>query len=211
MMADGSPRRPAATDVSRLPQPAFSGRRSVETALRLRRSVRDYTGEPLMRAELAQLLWAAQGITGAEGLRTAPSAGARYPLEVYVSVGDVIDLPTGIYRYEPEYHALVIVASGDRRAELCAAALGQPCVEAGAVVIALAADYGRTGARYGKRGIRYVHMEAGHAAQNVYLQAAALELGTVVVGAFDDEEAQRILGMSSREEPLCLMPVGRIA
>ena len=96
MMADGSPRRPAATDVSRLPQPAFSGRRSVETALRLRRSVRDYTGEPLTRAELAQLLWAAQGITGAEGLRTAPSAGARYPLEVYVSVGDVIDLPTGI-------------------------------------------------------------------------------------------------------------------
>lgn len=210
-MADGSPRRPAATDVARLPQPAFSGRRSVETALRLRRSVRDYTGEPLTRAELAQLLWAAQGITGAEGLRTAPSAGALYPLEVYVCVGDVIDLPAGIYRYEPGHHALVIVASGDRRAELCAAALGQPCVEAGAVVIALAADYGRTGARYGKRGIRYVHMEAGHAAQNVYLQAAALELGTVVVGAFDDEVAQRILGMPSREEPLCLMPVGRIA
>ena len=211
MRANGSARRAAATDVARLPQPLFQGKRSVEMALRMRRSVRDYTGEPLTRAELAQLLWAAQGISGAGGMRTAPSAGALYPLQVYVAVGDVIGLPSGIYRYEPHHHVLVSVASGDRRGELCAAALAQPCVAAAGVVIAFAADYGTTTAKYGKRGIRYVHMEAGHAAQNVYLQAAALNLGTVVVGAFDDREVHNIMGMGSREDPLCLMPVGRVA
>lgn len=192
-----------------LPQPRRSGPWSVEGALAERRSVREYTGEPLTRAELAQLLWAAQGITSAEGLRTAPSAGALYPLEVYVAVGAVDDLPSGIYRYEPARHALELVASGDRRAELAAAALGQECVQDGAAVLALAAVYRRTTGKYGERGIRYVHMEVGHAAQNVCLQAVALGLGTVVVGAFDDRDVKRILNMGAREEPLCLMPVGR--
>jgi SagB-type dehydrogenase family enzyme len=176
----------------------------------VRRSVRDYTGEPLTRAELAQLLWAAQGTTGPGGLRTAPSAGALYPLEIYVVVGDVARLPSGTYKYDPDRHALEPVADGDRRPALSAAALGQPCVEAGAVVIAFAADYRITTAKYGSRGVRYVLMEAGHAAQNVYLQAAALGLGTVVVGAFDDREVHKILSMGSSEDPLCLMPVGRV-
>ncbi len=192
-----------------LPQPRRSGPWSVEGALAERRSVREYTGEVLTRAELAQLLWAAQGITGAEGLRTAPSAGALYPLEVYVAVGAVEDLPSGIYRYEPGRHALELVAVGDRRAELAAAAVGQECLQDGAAVIALAAVYRRTTGKYGERGIRYVHMEIGHAAQNVCLQAVALGLGTVVVGAFNDRDVKQILSMGAREEPLCLISVGR--
>ena len=192
-----------------LPRPRLSGPWSVEGALAKRRSAREYTGEALTRAELAQLLWAAQGITDAEGLRTAPSAGALYPLEVYVAVGVVEDLPSGIYRYEPGRHALAFVAEGDRRVELAAGALGQECVQEGAAVIALAAVYRRTTGKYGERGIRYVHMEVGHAAQNVYLQAVALGLGMVVVGAFDDRDVKRIMNMGAKEEPVCLMPVGR--
>jgi len=192
-----------------LPQPRRSGPWSVEGALAERRSVREYTGEALTRADLGQLLWAAQGITGAEGLRSAPSAGALYPLEVYVAVGVVEDLPSGIYRYEPVRHALALVASGDRREELAAAALGQECVQDGTAVIALAAVYRRTTGKYGERGIRYVHMEVGHAAQNVCLQAVALGLGTVVVGAFDDRDVKKVMHMESHEEPVCLMPVGR--
>ncbi|MBI3031498.1 MAG: SagB/ThcOx family dehydrogenase [Candidatus Rokubacteria bacterium] len=199
----------AVRDTGGLPQPRRSGPWSVEGALAERRSVREYTGETLMRADLGQLLWATQGITGPEGLRTAPSAGALYPLEVYVAVGAVEDLPSGVYRYDPSRHALELVASGDRRAELAAAALGQECVQDGAAVIALAAVYRRTTGKYGERGIRYVHMEVGHAAQNMYLQAAALGLGAVVVGAFDDREVKKVMHMGSREEPVCLMPVGR--
>ena len=181
----------------------------MEGALAERRSVREYTGEGLTRAELGQLLWAAQGITGVEGGRAAPSAGAFHPLEVYVAVGAVDDLPSGIYRYEPGRHGLALVADGDRRAELAGAALGQESVRDGAAVIALAAAYRRTTGKYGERGIRYVHMEAGHAAQNVCLQAVALGLGTVVVGAFDDRDVKRILNLGAKEEPLCLIPVGR--
>ncbi len=192
-----------------LPEPRRSGSWSVEGALGERRSVREYAPTPLTRAELGQLLWAAQGITGPDGGRPAPSAGALYPLEVYVAAGAVEDLPSGVYRYEPRRHALALVAEGDRRAGLAAAALGQECVEEGAAVIALAAVYRRTTGKYGERGTRYVHMEVGHAAQNVYLQAVALGLGTVVVGAFDDRDVKRVLGMGAREEPLCLMPVGR--
>jgi SagB-type dehydrogenase family enzyme len=157
---------------------------------------------------LAQLLWAAQGITGPEGLRTAPSAGALYPLEVDVAIGEVGGLPSGIYRYSPDRHELVLVKEGDRRRELRAAALGQDYVEAGAAVITLAAVYGRTTEKYGERGIRYVHMEVGHAAENVWLQATALGLGAVAVGAFDDGPVKRILGLARDEEPLCLIPVG---
>jgi SagB-type dehydrogenase family enzyme len=199
----------AVKEAGELPRPRLSGPWSVEGALAKRRSAREYTGEALTRAKLAQLLWAAQGITDAEGLRTAPSAGALYPLEVYVAVGAVEDLPSGIYRYEPGRHVLAFVAEGDKRAELAAAALGQECVQEGAAVIALAAVYRRTTGKYGERGIRYVHMEVGHAAQNVYLQAIALGLGMVVVGAFDDRDVKRVMNMGAKEEPVCLMPVGR--
>jgi SagB-type dehydrogenase family enzyme len=198
-----------ATEIDRLPSPAVGGRRSVERALEQRRSVREYARGGVTRAELGQLLWAAQGITGEGTFRTAPSAGALYPLEVYVAAGEVCDLSPAIYRYRPERHCLTLVVAGDQRGELCAAAWGQECVGAGAAVIAIAAVYTRTTAKYGDRGLRYVQMEAGHAAQNVHLQAWALGLGAVVVGAFDDSLVKTVMHMALEETPLSLMPVGR--
>ncbi|MBA5942811.1 MAG: SagB/ThcOx family dehydrogenase [Methanophagales archaeon] len=194
-----------------LPVPAKDSETSIEEALLRRRSVRDYTGEPLTLSEVSQLLWAAQGITApAWGGRTAPSAGATYPLEVYLVVGDVKNLPVGVYRYEPEGHRLVRVLESDKRVELSRAALGQAWVREGAVSIVFSAVYERTTRRYGDRGIRYVHMEVGHAGQNVHLQAVSLNLGTVVVGAFHDEEVKRVLNLPDDEQPLYIMPVGRV-
>ncbi len=192
-----------------LPEPVLRGETSLEETLFERRSVRDYVSHPLTLAEVSQLLWAAQGITDDGGGRTVPSAGALYPLELYVAVGSVEDLSPGVYRYRPEGHTLVELQSGDVRGDLALAALEQEYVAEGAVVLALAAAYQRTTAKYGARGKRYVHMEVGHAAQNVYLQAGALGLGTVMVGAFEDARVHRILGLPADEQPLALMPVGR--
>ncbi|MGC9397843.1 MAG: SagB/ThcOx family dehydrogenase [Anaerolineae bacterium] len=193
-----------------LPDPRLEGDLSVEAALAARRSVRSYARQPLSLADLGQLLWAAQGISGANRrYRTAPSAGALYPLELYAVVGDVEELDAGVYHYDPAAHALTQVKRSDVRAALSRAALGQAWVEEGAVVLVFAAVYERTTGKYGTRGRQYVHMEAGHASQNVYLQATALELGTVAVGAFDDNEVQRVVGLSDDERPLYLMPVGR--
>jgi len=155
------------------------------------------------------MLWAAQGIIGPEGKRTAPSAGALYPLEALLVAGKEGDLPAGVYRYRPQGHELVCIAEGDRRAKLAAAALEQEWLADAPVTIAIAAVYERTAGKYRQRAERYVHMEVGHAAQNVHLQAAALALGTVVVGAFDDAEVKRILALANNEQPACLMPVGR--
>jgi SagB-type dehydrogenase family enzyme len=197
-------------DIIKLPEPRDSGGISVEEALLERRSIRNYKDEALTLAEVSQLLWAAQGITHPDGYRTAPSAGALYPLEVYVAAGNVVGLPAGIYKYRPQGHELEKVAGEDVRAELCAAALDQEFVEDGAAVLVFAAVYKRTTGKYGERGVRYVHMEVGHAAQNVYLQAVSLGLGTVVVGAFDDGEVERLLQMQDDERALCIMPVGRV-
>jgi len=194
----------------RLGAPGFTAAPSVEKALRQRRSVREYSGKPLTLEELSQLLWAAQGVTGRGGERTAPSAGALYPLQLYLAVGDAPPLKPGVYAYRPADHALERIGEGDRRTRLADAALGQACVGAGAVVIVFAANYGRTTRKYGERGIRYVDMEAGHAAQNVYLEAASLRLGTVVVGAFDDDRIKGVLQLPKEERPLSLMPVGRL-
>jgi SagB-type dehydrogenase family enzyme len=155
------------------------------------------------------MLWAAQGIIDPEGKRTAPSAGALYPLEVFLVVGTAGDLPAGVYRYRPQAHELVCIAEGDRRAKLAAAALEQEWLAEAPVTIAFAAVYERTARKYRQRAERYVHMEVGHAAQNVHLQAAALDLGTVVVGAFDDAEVKQVLALADNEQPVCLMPVGK--
>ncbi len=199
-----------AGDIIILPEPQSSGSMSVEEALLERRSIRNYKDEALTLAEVYQLLWAAQGITNLRGHRTAPSAGALYPLEVYVVAGNVDGLPAGVYKYRPHEHELEKVAVGDVRADLCAAAINQECVEDGAAVLVFAAVYERTTQKYGERGVRYVHMEVGHAAQNVYLQAVSLGLGTVVVGAFDDDEVERLLHMQDDERALYIMPVGRV-
>lgn len=194
----------------KLPEPRYDSQVSLENTLQQRRSIRDYLDEPLMLAEVSQLLWAAQGITHPHGFRTAPSAGALYPLEVYLVAGQVTDLATGIYKYQPHKHELVKVGEEDKRGELASAALGQRPVRDGAVVIVIAAVYERTMRKYGQRGIQYVHIEVGHAAQNVYLQAVALHLGTVFVGAFHDDEVKKVLNMPDEEQPLCIMPIGRI-
>ena len=193
----------------KLPKPKYDSNTSVEKALRERRSIRKYKDEALTLAEVSQLLWAAQGITDPRGLRTAPSAGALYPLEVYVVIGNVEGLTKGVYKYKPHGHELVKVRSGDVRDELSVAALGQPWVKEGSIVIVFSAVYERTTQKYGNRGIRYVHIEVGHAAQNVYLQAVSLNLGTVVVGAFRDDEVRKILNVLDEEHPLCIMPVGK--
>jgi SagB-type dehydrogenase family enzyme len=192
-----------------LPLPTLSSHTSVETALHKRRSIREYLEKPVTLAEVSQLLWAAQGITTEHGYRTAPSAGALYPLEVYLVAGHVTDLPAGVYKYRPRTHKLVNIAKGDHRSELASASLWQNSVKDGAIVLVLAAIYERTTIKYRRRGIQYVHMEVGHAAQNVYLQAVSLELGTVFIGAFDDDSVKDMLKMPDSERPLGIMPIGR--
>jgi len=191
-----------------LPRPRYQSQTSVEQALSRRRSVRDFRDRPLVLSELSQLLWAAQGITHRSGYRAAPSAGALYPLVVYVLVGNINGIDVGTYKYLPHEHSLLHYASGDKRMALRQAALDQPAVSSAAAVFVICAVYERTTRTYGKRGIRYVHMEAGHAAQNVYLQALSLQLGTVALGAFDDEQVKEVLALRE-EQPLYLMPVGK--
>ncbi len=192
-----------------LPVPARTGALAVEAALAARRSCRAYLGEPLRLAEVGQLLWAAQGITTPGGKRTAPSAGALYPLEVYLMAGRVEGLATGVYRYLPREHGLELREEGDRRRELAAVALGQAMVAQGAVDLIITGVEARCAVRYGGRAGRYVLLEAGHASQNVSLAATALGLGTVVVGAFDDQRQRCLLGLDAGETPLVVMPVGR--
>ncbi len=198
--------------VIQLPAPSLTGEVSVEEAIASRRSIRSYADSPLTLQEFSQLLWAAQGITDpVRGFRSAPSAGATYPLTVFaaVSEGGVLGLEPGIYEYLPEHHGLRLVRRGDFSEELAKAALGQAWVREAPVCLVIAADYSRTTRVYGERGVRYVHMEAGHVGENIYLQATAMGLGTVAVGAFHDDEMAEILqaGLS----PLYIFPVGRVA
>jgi len=192
-----------------LPVLRYESATSVEQALLKRRSVREFRDAPLALDDLGQLLWAAQGITDRAGFRTAPSAGGLYPLEVYAVAGNVQGLPTGLYHYIPRGHALRRIADGDKRPALARAALDQPSIAEASAVLALCAVYERVTGKYGDRGLRYVHMEAGHAAQNVYLQAVSLRLGTVVLGAFDDKAVKDVLNLEGQEKPLYLMPLGR--
>ncbi len=193
----------------KLPKPKYNSDVSLEESLIKRRSVRDYTGEVLTLEEVSQLLWAAQGTTSARGFRTAPSAGALYPLELYLIVGDVQDLATGIYLYKPKKHELVMIAGKDVRQQLAGAALGQSSVKNGAIDLVFTAVYRRITRKYGDRGIKYVHMEIGHAAQNVCLQATAMNLGVVTIGAFNDKEVKKLLNLPKDEEPLYIIPVGK--
>jgi SagB-type dehydrogenase family enzyme len=196
-------------ELVKLPKPDLTGEQSVELLLQQRRSVRSYQKSSLNLAEVGQLLWSAQGVTSAQGLRTAPSAGALYPLKLFVVVGEVDDLPPGIYQYNPEQHSLLKTVNGDSRKLLQKAARDQSCISDAAIIFVFTAIYQRTTRKYGERGVRYVHMEVGHAGQNLFLQAQALRLGTVVVGAFDDDEVRKVLNLDDDMQPLSLMPVGR--
>lgn len=195
----------------KLPEPRRDGKMSLEEALAKRRSVREFKRDALSLADVSQLLWSAQGITAPGGKRTAPSAGATYPLELLLVAGNVEGLAPGVYRYRPAEHDLLGLVEGDRRKRLAAAALGQEFVADAPITIGFAAVYERTARRYGPRAERYVHFEVGHAVENAHLQAVALGLGAVVVGAFNDAEVKQVLGLSGAEEPLCLLPVGKPA
>jgi SagB-type dehydrogenase family enzyme len=186
-----------------LPSPRHDGSFSLESALRSRRSVRAFAATPLTLDEIGQLLWAAQGVTDAAGHRTAPSAGALYPLEL-----DIVTA-AGVARYVPEGHELVLRGADDVRIGLRAAALDQAAISEAPLVIVVSGVVARTAERYGpERAERYVALEAGHAAQNVLLQATALGLGTVPIGAFDDAAVRDVLGLADGEAPLYLIPIG---
>ena len=186
-----------------LPEPRVRGTMSVEEAIQRRRSTRGFTSDPLDLAAISQLLWSAQGLTSPEGLRAAPSAGARYPLEVYLACA------AGLFRYQGRDHSLLKVRGADLRGQLAEAALGQSFVAEAPIALVFVAIYERTTSRYRDRGIRYVHIDVGHAAENVHLQAEALGLGSCAVGAFDDAAAARVLHLPDDQKPLYLIPVGR--
>ena len=196
---------PSDQDLISLPEPRRQGPVSLEETLQERRSIRSFTEQSLSQEELGQLLWAAQGITADWGGRTAPSAGALYPLETYAITAE------GCYHYDPANHQLVQVAKGDLRTPLWEAALRQDSVRQAAVNILLTKVLARTQVRYGDRAPLYVHLEAGHAAQNVLLQAVALGLGAVPIGAFYEDRLQRDLPLPEEHFPLYLIPVGRPA
>jgi SagB-type dehydrogenase family enzyme len=177
---------------------------TLDEALTSRRSIREFTSEPIDAELVGHLLWAAQGITSPEGGRTAPSAGALYPLELYAVTS------AGIFHYRTVSHDLATLARRDVRADLSRAALGQGAVRDAALVIVVTADYSRTATKYGVvRGERYVLLEAGHAAQNVLLEAAALGLGAVPIGAFDDGAVARVLALPAAHAPIYLIALGR--
>ena len=194
----------------KLPPPNLKGELSLEETLKERRSVRSYLDEPLELEWVSQMLWAAQGITlESRGFRTAPSAGATFPLELYLVAGKVTGLQPGLYRYVPDGHLLERTGTEDLRSELAEAALGQAQVRNAPAVFIIAADYDRTAGRYGQRAERYVHMEVGHAGQNICLQAITFGLGSVIVGAFYDDQVKSVLGLPANEDPLYIIPVGK--
>lgn len=196
------PEAGAGVDIA-LPPPRPTGPIAVEQALARRRSIRQFAARDLTLEHVGQLLWAAQGVTEpSRGLRTAPSAGALYPLEVYAVKRD------GVFRYVAQGHKLVRLSKRDARAALANAALGQSAVRDAPLDIVIAAIYERTRVKYGARAERYVHIEVGHVGQNIHLQAVALGLGSVSIGAFDDGAVARVLGLPAAEQPLYIIPVG---
>ena len=191
--------------VIELPKPVLKSAKSLEEALAKRQSVRSYTARQLSIHEVSQLMWAGQGEKGRRFGRTAPSAGALFPLELYVVTRQ------GTFHYDPESHSLVAVHAGDLRDPLAAAALGQGCVRTAPAVVVISAVTERTAAKYRGRAERYVHMEVGHAAQNILLEAVSLGLGAVPVGAFEDARVRQVLKLPENQAPLMLIPVGQPA
>lgn len=210
--------------IIKLPPPQLSGGISLEETILRRRSVRRYRREPLDLSQLSQILWSAQGLTETRGFRAAPSAGATYPLEIFVVAGKQgiteseasmqsgqtsEKLQAGIYHYEADSHSLTLHKPGDLRPDLARAALDQEFIIEAPVNIVICALYQRTARRYGERGERYVHIEVGHVSENIHLQAVALSLATVEVGAFYDEEVWKVLGAEEQIKPLYVMPLGK--
>lgn len=195
----------------KLPPPSLQGKTSVEEAISRRRSVRSFKSAPLSLLQLSQILWSAQGITGTGKYRAVPSAGATYPLEVFIIAGEqtIESLEAGVYHYEAGVHSVKLHAKGDLRHRLAGAALNQSFIATAPLDIVVCAIFSRTTSMYGKRGEGYVYIEVGHASQNISLQAISLGLATTVVGAFDDGEVRRILELEEHVKPLYIIPAGK--
>jgi len=190
-----------------LPAPQTSGGEGLRTVLEVRRSIREYTGGVVTLQELSQLLWAGQGVTNASGYRTAPSAGALFPMELYVVAERVEGLEPGLYHYRIGEHSLGLVRSGSFGSELQEIAVGQDMVGAAALCLVVMGVVPRTEEKYGERAEQYVLLEGGAVVQNVLLEVTAAGLGAVFVGAFDDAEAQAFVGTDAM--PIAIVPVGR--
>ncbi len=197
-------------DAVKLPRPSHEGAVSVAEALKARRTVRRFAARALALAQVGQLLWAADGVSDPRGLRTAASAGATYPLELYLVVGErgVTGLTAGVYRYLVAEHALGPTVKGDLRAQVARAALNQSWMAEAPVMVVIAGEYRRCTNRYGERGVMYTHMESGHVGQNIFLMAEALGLGAGIVGAFEDRGLSQALQFPQGQVPLLVMPVG---
>lgn len=194
-------------DSIQLPEADYNGL-LLEQALKQRRTIREFSVQPLQLQALSQLLWAAQGITSQMGLRTAPSAGALYPLEIEVVVGAVDGLPPGIYHYLPKRHRLQKVLNGDRRNDVARAAREQRWMADAQIMLIITAVARRTEHKYGHRAEIYVPIEVGAAAQNVLLQAVSLGLSAAIVGAFDTQRLHKLVSAKNQEVPLLILPVG---
>ncbi|MFO7963945.1 MAG: SagB/ThcOx family dehydrogenase [Desulfobacterales bacterium] len=196
----------------KLPAPRTDGPVSLEHTIQSRRTVRSFDSERAISTEdLSQLLWSAQGITETGGFkRAAPSAGALYPLDIYAAVGSgsVNGMEAGVYRYDPASHGIHKITGSDVRKELAEAALHQMWMARAPVNVIITAEYSRITGKYGNRGIRYAHMEAGNVSQNLFLQAEAVGLKAGIVGAFNDRAVTRILQTPEAHEPVLIMPVG---
>jgi len=194
-----------------LPPPSLKGAVSLEEAIRSRRCVRQYADRALSLAQLSQLLWSANGVTGRNHrFRAAPSAGALHPLDFYAVVGQgsVEGLEAGVWHYRPADHEIDRVKEGDDREALARAALGQRQVGTAKVVVVVTVEYARSTGKYGDRGRRYALMDAGFAAENFFLQVQTLGLAACVVGAFRDEQVAELLGLPKAHEPILLLTVG---
>lgn len=207
----------------KLSAPLLKGKMSLEETIKNRRSRREYEAGKLTEKQLSQLLWSAYGITENKtfenrngekiviGFHSVPSAGATFPMDIYAVIGEdcVEGMKAGVYHYVPAGHKLDPVKDGDVRAELQKACWGQRMVNAAQVSIIITAEYERVTGRYKDRGIRFAIMESGCIAQNIHLQCEALNLSTVIIGAFgDDKELQKAVGLPEKHEPLIVMPVG---
>jgi SagB-type dehydrogenase family enzyme len=188
--------------VVQLPERVAKKEFSLDEAIAKRRSERHFVKKDLDLSQVSSLLWAAQGITDSSNLRTAPSAGALYPMELYLLSKD------GLFHYLPEGHKLESLSEIDLREALTASALGQSSVAQAAIDIVICAVFSRTTGKYGRRGERYVYIEAGHIAQNIHLEAVALGLGSVPIGAFSDEQVKKVLSLPDNCQPLYIIPVG---
>ena len=192
-----------------LPKPSLKGEISFEEAVLKRRSVRSYSDEPLKIEEVSQLLWASQGITDFDyNFRTTPSAGALYPLSIYIVVENVENLDSGIYKYLPESHSVEKIKEGNFRNDIYENSLKQSSIKESSLIIIICADYQITRNKYKEHAEKYVHMESGHVGQNIYLQSVSLNLGVVAVGAFDNQEIKNII--NSKEVPIYIFPIGKI-